>query len=284
MTIDWTEELVEFIKDRQYQSISKTIIEVQDRFGIVLTEEKLNRKYEQIVKGSVKKKRQKVRVHCRSFRARGIKYWFTVARYGALYVGALRTEPYTIESAPTQVDLKIALRAAKLSYLRDMDKLIDPAIAHRIREQWIQSNISLNQISKNYNISVDVAYGICYGHIHESPEYPRGVNNKARGLSFEVFAGEPAKTILGWTQDPRCRASWRTIHNRWHSGVRGPNLIKEGVNREAKYYYIYGEYKTLSEWVNDPRCEVSWQCLRKRIRNGHNIDMHILKKDWRKLQ
>lgn len=278
MNIDWTEELVKFILDRQFQSVSKTIIEVQDTFGIVLTEKTLNRKYARILQGSGGKKKKKVRIHYRSFRARGIQYWYTVSKLGKIYVGALHTEPHVIESAPTQVDLKIAMRAAKLSYIKDMDKLVDPEIAYRIRDQWEKTNVVPAKLSKDYNLSMEIIHGIIRGDIHPTPNSPGGITNKARGILLEIFEEEPAKSILEWTKDPRCRTTWRTIYKRWENGIRGSALLKESISRESKYYYIYGEYKTISEWIDDPRCEVSWQCLRKRIRAGHQLTSDILKK------
>lgn len=279
MKIKWTPLMDEFLKDRRFQSLSKTRAEFLEEFNqVILNDAALDRRYTKLFPSKSKKAKDRIKVHCRKFRARGNQYWYTIAKQGTTYIGALRSDPYTIEISKNIHDLRIKIRAAKINYLKDMDKLIDPATTKEIRFKWVYEKLTINELSRTYDVSKDVIYGIVNGHIQPEINYPKGVPHKSRGMQIEVFPGEPKRTIADWTLDPRCKTSWRSIYNRYNKGMVGPELLQETTqNSMANYYCIYGEYKTILEWIDDPRCEVTWQCLRKRIRLGHPVEASIIK-------
>ena len=285
MIENWSKEMDDFIKVRQFQNVRKTMTEFRDTFHVFLGEKELNRRYFKLYKK--KNKNSKLKVRASSFLARGIRYQYTCTQYCGGYVGALRKSPYMIHFAEDAITLKVELRAIMLRYLKDMDLLLDGKLCPLIRIDWIDTNLSMKAIAKKYGVTRDTVYGVILGDIHPDPQYLRYEMKrvrKIRVMKIHIFEGEEPRGYREWAADPRSNVGWGAIYYRYKKGIRGPDLLKPYAEKlYEKYYLLEGEYKTIREWLEDPRCEVSYNCLRKRIRLGWEINMKILKQNpnWR---
>lgn len=276
----WSSEMDEFIKERQFQSIDKTIEEFRGKFHLFLGRKELNRRYLKLYKK--KHKSNKIRVRADSFLARGIRYRYTINKYCGGYVGTLRRLPYTTHFAEDRVTLKVELRAIMLKHLKDMDILIDGKLCPKIRIDWVDTKLTLRALAKKYGVSRDTIYGVICGDIHPDPKFLRYEMHRVRrirGLKIEVFEGEAPRGYREWAADPRSMVSWGVVYSRYQRGVRGPKLL-DAVSEKSgeQYYLIEGEYKSIKGWSEDERCEVPYNCVRKRIRMGWDLNLKILKK------
>lgn len=92
---------------------------------------------------------------------------------------------------------------------------------------------------------------------------------RAQARSFEAF-GE-SKTLVQWSEDPRCEVHYHTLRKLVNSGVPLVKaLSKQPVVKPNKRKKVsaFGETRSITDWNSDERCTVSHGLLQQRLSTG----------------
>jgi hypothetical protein len=75
------------------------------------------------------------------------------------------------------------------------------------------------------------------------------------------------KSLISWSQDPRCKTSLTSLYKRLEKpGVDAEHAITTPMREcEPEYYTCFGDSMTLAEWARDGRCCVPYSTLKTRI-------------------
>jgi len=79
-----------------------------------------------------------------------------------------------------------------------------------------------------------------------------------------------AKTLEGWSRDPRCLVHLALLRKRVGYGVPLEMAMSQGgtLKRDPRQFEAFGVRKTLPGWVRDPRCRCSYRTLLARLKSG----------------
>jgi len=89
-------------------------------------------------------------------------------------------------------------------------------------------------------------------------------------LSLASFGDR--KTLIEWTQDPRCQVSLRELRARIERGwdaepaISTPSAIRPSRARNS--VSAFGEDKSIADWARDPRAAVSGLTIAARVQRG----------------
>jgi hypothetical protein len=96
-------------------------------------------------------------------------------------------------------------------------------------------------------------------------------------LSLACFGDR--KTLIEWTEDPRCKVSLRELRSRiergWdaESAVTTPSAVRPSRSRNV--LAAFGEEKSIADWSRDPRSAVAPLTIAARIQRGWEAEEAI---------
>lgn len=80
------------------------------------------------------------------------------------------------------------------------------------------------------------------------------------------------KTLIEWTQDPRCQVSMRELRTRIEKGWKTEDALSSPTafrpSRARNVVSAFGEEKSIADWANDPRAAVSGLTISARVMRG----------------
>jgi len=89
-------------------------------------------------------------------------------------------------------------------------------------------------------------------------------------LTLSAFGDR--KTLLEWTQDPRCGVSMRELRTRiergWNAEEALSTVSSTRPTRARNLVSAFGEEKSVADWARDPRASVSALTIAARVHRG----------------
>jgi len=89
-------------------------------------------------------------------------------------------------------------------------------------------------------------------------------------LTLSAFGDR--KTLLEWTQDPRCQVSMRELRTRiergWNAEEALSTVSSTRPTRARNLVSAFGEEKSVADWARDPRASVSALTIAARVHRG----------------
>lgn len=104
----------------------------------------------------------------------------------------------------------------------------------------------------------------------------RSQNARNKRNNVHLYAFGESKTMIEWSEDPRCIVEYKTLLMRIRRGWEHEKALVTEMDstRRGKIPYnalvltAFGESKSTSEWLKDPRCTISHQTLWNRIKRN----------------
>lgn len=133
-----------------------------------------------------------------------------------------------------------------------------------------QENLQLNRIDNNGNYEPNNCNFLT-----------RSQNDRNKRNSKMLTAFNETKTMIDWSEDPRCAVNYKTLLQRVRRGWSHEDSISVGVDETRKFvvphnvgeYEAFGDKKTLSGWIDDSRCKNKNRAtIHARIKRGWTIE------------